>query len=383
MIDVEQLYKKFLDRKCTREEAEALLDHFRKQDDSDHIMDMIQSELDRDEPLSDDPADLEAIAYNKLKIDERIEADKLTKRNTAWNKWIPYAAAILLFSAIGIIWLTYHSGNRQEQKLVSKYGDDVEAGKNRATITLDDGRVITLSEEQDGVSFDGQGVRYDDGTAIMDEVPISIATISTPNGGQYRISLSDGTKVMLNASSSLTYPSRFSEGKRMVELNGEAYFDVAHMQDVPFIVKSDGQHIEVLGTKFNVSAYRQEPVATTLVQGKVKVTSAKSQNVILDPGQQALMNRKNGDFSLKKVDVNEYIAWTNGEFVFNDAPIEVVFKNLERWYDVEFEYPSQVKNERIYAEISRNRNISDVLNKLEQVVNVKFQISERRVMVHR
>ncbi|GAA4302317.1 FecR family protein [Aestuariibaculum suncheonense] len=191
--------------------------------------------------------------------------------------------------------------------------------------------------------------------------------ISTPNGGQFQIVLPDGTKVWLNAETSLTFPVRFSKNERVISLKGEAYFEV-YKQGSPFYVQTKGQTIEVLGTHFNVNAYENEFVLkTTLLEGSVKITSSliesKNQGVILKPGEQAVLGEK--ELDVINVDTSKIIAWKRGVFSFQGAGIESVMREFSRWYSVDIQFKGRVPDTKLYGEVYRNSDLSKALQILE------------------
>jgi transmembrane sensor len=206
-------------------------------------------------------------------------------------------------------------------------------------------------------------------------------TISTPNGGQYALILPDGTKVMLNAASSLTYPAAFRGKERVVQLNGEAYFEVAKNKDMPFIVKSGSQTVEVLGTHFNINAYRDEAsIKTTLLEGSVRV-SAGANSTLIVPGQQASTRESNaGEISKYTVDVDKETAWKDGLFSFQNEDLKSIMRQVARWYDVKVVYAGNLPNEKFIGEISRTSNLSDVFKILE-LNNFHFDVEGKTVTV--
>jgi len=271
---------------------------------------------------------------------------------------------------------------------------DVQPGGNRATLTLGDGRTIDLSEKQDGIVVD-DGISYLDGSTVLSEQVnegIRVGgkqhlTLTTPKGGTYQIKLPDGTVVWLNAASILKYPSRFDGNERVIELEGEAYFDVAiaGAPHVPFKVIAHGQVIEVLGTEFNVSAYADDPeTKTTLVEGNVRVKAVGSEGTnlsssfsYLKPGQQAVTR---GSFlDISEVDIFDYTAWRDGMIVLNGARLADVMRQVERWYDVVVDFPVLKTNKTAYVIINRNENLSSVLKALEETYQVKLKLEGRRV----
>jgi len=298
------------------------------------------------------------------------------------------AAAVVALLTVGWWFL----GNRQQTLGNRRAAEEILPGGNRATLTLADGRTIDLSEVQEGIVV-GHGVRYLDGSAVLDDSASSVSTqmsLTTPKGGTYQIALPDGSNVWLNANSTLKYPSRFDGKERVVELKGEAYFDVSQQPTansqqasfVPFLVKTNNQTVEVLGTEFNISAYADDPVTkTTLVEGSVKVSAhAVNASTLLKPGEQGLLLHDR--IETKTVDTEAYTAWRNGLFVFNETPLEDIMLAISRWYDVEVVYQDdRLRNEPFVGVIDRFSDVSDVLNLLEAIGNSRFQVSGRTIIV--
>ncbi|TKC62520.1 DUF4974 domain-containing protein [Pedobacter hiemivivus] len=269
----------------------------------------------------------------------------------------------------------------------TKYSADITPGGNKATLTLQNGKIIQLSDAKAGIVVDASKLTYTDGTLINNERAQSF-TISTPRGGTYQVRLPDGSTAWLNAASSLTYnPSlKGEEQYRNVKLSGEAYFEVAKDKEHPFVVTTDKQRIEVLGTHFNVSAYNDElSVKTTLLEGSVKVasltsTGSETKGVILRPSQQSVLN-SNG-ISVHQIDPTTAIAWKNGEFIFMDERLESIMQKIARWYNVEVIYADkEIANRPFSGFISKYEKVSQVLCLLEATGDVKFKIEGRRIMV--
>ncbi|RZK70356.1 MAG: DUF4974 domain-containing protein, partial [Pedobacter sp.] len=190
----------------------------------------------------------------------------------------------------------------------------------------------------------------------------------------------DGTKVWLNASSSLKYPSAFRGSDRVVEVKGEAYFEVYHDSRHPFLAKSGSQVVKVLGTSFNINTYRQDAAITTLVEGRIALHSSKGIEKVLLPGEQALNNGTG--LILSKVNTQDYIAWKDDLIVLNNQNLQDVLRQLERWYDVEFvEIDLEPVRKTLSGEIPRNTNLSTILQALEEQTNIRFEIKGRRIMV--
>lgn len=291
--------------------------------------------------------------------------------------WIPYAAAAIL--AIAGIWYIADD-EAQGPKTAQVTAADIVPGGNRAMLTLSDGHTIALSEDQTGIAVN-DALTYLDGTIIVDnelmehtEHADKPLALTTPSGGTYQIALPDGTLVWLNAASTLRYPKRFDGSERVVELNGEAFFEVSK-QRKPFKVISNGQVVEVLGTQFNVSAYPDEPhTKTTLVTGRVQVSSTANTGspVPIAPGQQSSV--VGSDIRVTAVDTNQYIAWKQGIFHFESTPLEEMLKQIARWYDVEVVYKSGVPKETFTGRFRRDVSLKGVIDILQlSMINVAFE----------
>jgi len=204
--------------------------------------------------------------------------------------------------------------------------------------------------------------------------------IQVPYGGQYQLELPDGTKVWLNAGSSLRYPVSFTGHERKVELTGEGYFEVAKNKTMPFRVQTSKQVVEVLGTHFNINAYNDDPsVKTTLLEGSVKVTqNTMGTFKMLKPGQQSVL--KNNELQVKEADTEEAVAWKNGLFLFNDQSLDEIMHQVSRWYDLQIVFDDvSLKTQRFGGSISRFKNVSQLLQVLESTGSVHFKIEGRRL----
>lgn len=284
---------------------------------------------------------------------------------------------------------------------------DIAPGGNKAVLTLVNGSKVNLSGVKSGIVINTTTLTYNDGSkvqvsprtedlypgAMPGTVPSSQQEmmVSTPDGGTYQVVLPDSTRVWLNAASSLKFPATFSGlDSRKVELNGEAYFEVAKIRiksktsvtgaRVPFIVVSKGQEVEVLGTHFNISAYTdQAATKTSLLEGLVRIKNDKG-NTVLKPGQQAINGAKG--IELVSGDAEDAIAWKNGYFMFDNEDLASVMAKLCRWYNVSVNYEDEaVKSVKYYGTISRFEKISKVLTKLETTGNLKFEVKGKTVHV--
>ncbi|HEX6846262.1 MAG TPA: FecR domain-containing protein [Chitinophagaceae bacterium] len=323
-------------------------------------------------------------------IHGKIRSESMQKRSGVITlRRIAVAASVMAVVLIGASLFFNKNKSRDIVKAGSaekRYQDDVAPGSDKAILTLADGSTIVLDDAQNGtltrqgnskvIKLDGK-ITYD---ASAKHSAVVYNTISTPNGGQYQLELSDGSLVWLNATSSIRFPTAFSGKERRIEISGEAYFEIARDRDMPFVVSVNGSEVQVLGTHFNINAYNdEENVKTTLLEGAVKFVQGDNANV-LKPGQQ-LQLANNGDIKVvSNVDIEEVVAWKNGMFNFEQAGIEKVMRQLSRWYDVEVEY--QGKSDDLFiAEMRRNIKLSDALRALELTGKVKFDIRGRKIIV--
>lgn len=339
---------------------------------------------------------LEDLLDIRLRL-ERDLREETPIRNMGLRRWLPYVAAILIMGIVGT-WMLWDSQTIDQKTENASLLEDVQPGGNRALLTLADGRTVDLSTAQSGIVV-GDVLTYLDGTTILGEglasdAPI-LMSISTPKGGTYQITLPDGSTVWLNSASKLTYPSQFDQDERIVELEGEAYFEVSKMlkprisksrksnnstsKQLPFLVKTRNQTVEVLGTEFNISAYHDEPeVTTTLVEGSVKVAlsrrSESAPSTILKPGQQSIVGSE--DARVSEVDVSAFVGWKEGYFIFNGTELHDAMRQLSRWYDVEVIYEGVIPHTPFYGKISRDDTLAEVLTILKEG-KVNFRIEKQ------
>ncbi|TCC98461.1 FecR family protein [Pedobacter hiemivivus] len=295
-------------------------------------------------------------------------------------------ASVLLILSFSVLFL---QKLRQTNSLLDYKSEVIAPGKNAGTLTLASGKRISLSDPIRGELANESGVkitRTKEGKLVYEFTAQEVThkdqinTLSTGMGEVYELHLPDGTTVWLNSASSLTYSVFLNRQKqRKVILEGEAYFEVAKDRSRPFIVQSVAQKVTVLGTHFNVKCYKDEPnTITTLLEGSVKV----NENVILNPGQQAISNSKN--ISVRDADVESQVAWKNGDFIFRGENLENIMREVSRWYNVEITYKSEdLKQIRLEGIISRSRNIDAVLELLESTGSLKFNIEHRKIEVYK
>ena len=333
------------------------------------------------------------------------------------NKWRYMAAAsvIVLLSAGAYLWFQVNKKGPAIPGMAVRFKNDVPPGGDKAILTLSNGAAIELNNTSNGTVFQQGNTKVSKEAsqlvynivatpAATAPMVLSYNTVSTPKGGQFKIVLPDGSKVWLNASSSLCFPTVFSASERNVELVGEAYFEVAPLplplspkgvhpplggRGVPFHVSVNGMKVEVLGTHFNVMAYaNEEAVKTTLLEGAVKVISVPAphstqaiHDALLQPGQQSQLD-KNG--IIKVVDnaaaIGEAVAWKNGRFYFKNADINVIMRQVERWYDAEVVYENDIPDHFV-ADIPRDVPASKLLELLELTNHVHFKIEGKKITV--
>lgn len=305
-----------------------------------------------------------------------------------WLRWSVAAAAVLLLVS-GVYWLSSKPTPEVPVAVApapaNRLVNDVPPGQEGAILTLSSGETIVLDHAANGalaqegatevIKQNGQVV-YKGSSA---DGAVVYNTMTTPRGRQYNLLLADGSRVWLNAASSITYPTAFTGKERKVAITGEVYFEVAHNAGMPFVVQKDGVRVQVLGTHFNVNSYTEESsLKVTLLEGAVRVVHGIHRSDIR-PGQQAQVRESNVKL-VNNVNLEEVMAWKNGTFRFGGTGIESIMRQLSRWYDVEVVY-NQKPDEIFYAEIPRNTPLSDVLKALELTGEVRFAIEGKKIVV--
>jgi len=365
---------------ATKEEIEFLESYDKTFDLKD---DLITDENERD---------FQDIKFSiKSLVDSRI--DKLDKKGVFYLRpgfRYAAAAAVLLLISVALFFVKTQKTQEQQNKQIAI---EIKPGGNKATLTLSNGSRIVLDSAHNGqiATQSNINITKTAGNQIIYAAAANTKgqlaayqlqnTISTPNGGQYQLVLPDGTKVMLNAATSLTYPAEFHGNERVVHLTGEAYFEVAKNKKMPFRVVAGTQTVEVLGTHFNINAYRDEAaVKTTLLEGSVKVSLGANSTLII-PGEQAVTNTDgSGNIFKHTVDVDKETAWKNGLFSFQNEDLKAVMRQVARWYDVKVVYAANLPGEKFIGEISRTSNLSDVIKILE-LNDVHFDVQGKTVTV--
>jgi len=392
-----ELFKKYLENKCSPEELKLLLKEFDIEDNEELLRSLIIQELESEQEISSfTTEELEnSLAGTFNAITAKLDSEKinvvvpvvpLIKRN-----WFRLAvAAVFVLAVIGAYLLVNQHpvelpvANNQHQI------NDILPGGNKAALTLSNRSDINLENVSNGTIVT-EGVtkisKLNDGQLvynILEEKPTQILynTVTTPRGGQYQLLLSDGSKVWLNSASSIRFPVSFIGDTRKVEVSGEAYFEVAKDPSMPFKVDVAGKNeIEVLGTHFNINSYEDDgSIKTTLLEGSVKVTSLKTgESKLITPGQQAQLNTK-GQIAINKADPDKVIAWKNGYFNFDGADTRTVMQFISRWYDVDVIYEGEVPQREFGGDIEKNLKLSQLLKILEKN-DLQFRLEGKKLVV--
>lgn len=399
-----ELFQRYLDNDCTPEEVTSLFQFFGKEENEEQLRSFIsqQLELKTDHEVSQQKNNEQLLDAVFTRIKKAINSD-----GKAGTRVIPLyrqrwfrvaAAAVFIFLLSSTAFLLF----RQNKEVAIAHNEnkiheieDIAPGNNNAILTLDDGTTILLDSAANGtlaqqgntnvLKINGQITYHEESKKALNARPV-YNTITTANGNQYRLVLTDGTKVWLNAASSIRFPASFTGNERKVEITGEAYFEVAKNAKKPFKVftssslgNQGGAEIEVLGTHFNVNTYSDEPeIKTTLLEGSVKIRKA-GQVQMLSPGQQALITSK--DIRIKEnVDLNQVMAWKNGYFLFNNTDIYTLMRQVARWYNVEVSFSGKITQDGFSGKISRDVPLSQLMKILE-LNDVKVKRVGRNVVI--
>ena len=317
-------------------------------------------------------------------INSQLRGSKLVRFSLA--RILKYAASLLLplLASASIIYYFMLSNEKSSTAI----DEQIHPGIQKAILTLSDGATIELQESEifqdvkqgtSTVKGENSSIVYASDDDPSEVQPIVYNTLTTPHGGRYSVRLSDGSRVTLNAGSSLKYPVSFSDSTRTVYLQGEAFFEVMY-NGKPFIVFNEQQNIRVLGTSFNVSAYANEPaVLTTLVEGKVQI-EAPVGRVVLTPGEQSKLT--GNQLSVETVNTSQYTSWLNGKFEFNHDNMDIVIKRLSRWYDFNYEFENKdAVNYHFTGRLDSDQPISSILQMLEATSDIRFETNGKTIVV--
>ncbi|RKE04325.1 FecR family protein [Marinifilum flexuosum] len=323
-------------------------------------------------------------------IDTKKELKKFENRlnsRVRYMGWIAAAASVIVILSLSVpyLWNQY----QENQELISA-NQTIQPGKKGAQLILSTGKQVAVEDhhqkikEKDGsfIQLDSKtGLEYSKGETSSNKLIYN--TLKTARGNEFSMQLADGTRVWLNADSELRYPVQFTGKNRKVYLKGEAYFDVVHDKDKAFIVNSYNQEVKVYGTEFCINAYSQEEIKTVLVEGSVGVrASPKSAEEKLKPGELSLADMQLGTIEIQKVNVRPYIAWKDGDFVFENESLENIMLRLERWYNVKVFYMNEkCKDFRFSGDMERYADVSSLLYFIQETSNVKFEINKNTIVV--
>ena len=338
-------------------------------------------------------------AYEKLRekimTTELVPVPALVRPVTRWLRSWWMAASVLLVVATTVLLWKYGS-RRNTTEVISRHAE-IAPGKEGAILTLVDGSQVLLDTIKNGIVAlqAGATAKLVNGTLVYennDEQGFVYNTITAPRGRQFRFTLADGTRVWLNAASSISYPTRFTGNRREVAMQGEAYFEVVDKPSMPFHVNvNDRAEVQVLGTQFNINAYENEAaIAATLLQGKIKVVAGKAgrrPSLVLAPGQQARLNHITPGNSVTPeialvpdADLEKVMAWRNGIFNFNGASLDEVMKQLERWYDIEVVYEQGIPRKKLIGKMTKDVTLNGLLIGLKEL-GIHYRLEERKLIV--
>jgi transmembrane sensor len=392
------LFYRYLNNECTPEEVKALLKQFGQEYDQKELKALILQELEKTEipeGFEDQTDIIEVFNQTDSYLQEQLFSEK-KQVSISRLTWLAIAASIAICCTLGYLFFPTHQREVLSAQAING-GTDAKPGADKAILKLANGTAIVLNDNTKSTILNEAGLKITktkDGMLVYEAAVVPSAgsklvynELITPLGAKYKIILPDGTRVWLNAGSSLRYPMAFDTKERRVELKGEGYFEVQKVNSgigkVPFYVETPTQIVQVLGTEFNISAYDDDQVVkTTLISGKVNV-SDRSNNLqeTLNPGEQAVQIN-GGAFKVTKVNAESSISWKNGNFMFEDMYLRDIMKQLCRWYNVEID-ESQIPQTRYNIFISRNETLQSVLNMLGSTGNLKFQLNNNRIKITR
>ncbi len=373
---IKLLFERYLNNHASREETAELFQYFQDTNNKEALEQMIENQLEsRDKEELIDKMILDRV-FGKIDLDTEPQNFK----SPTWYKITGAAAAIILVISISYLFLNRSTYNDHTATII-------EPGRDKATLVLSSGKTIVLEDiangkltEELGTTIEkteNGGINY----TVEGNTDVRVATnlLNVPKGGQFQITLSDGTKVWLNSNSSLKYPSAFSASERRVELTGEAYFEVSKNKQKPFIVETSLQKVEVLGTKFNINAYDDESsTQTSLAEGSVRV-SCKNNTTLLKPGQQSTLTDQN--IAVRSVNLDQVLDWKNGDFNFSNNNLKEIMRKISRWYNIEVIFEGPISQETYFAQISRKKRLNDVLRALQLSGSIKYSIRNNKLYI--
>lgn len=387
---IKLLFLKFLRKECTPQEIRRIAAYFNDEASAEELQELIRSELSREALREEIMPDPDVFARIEQTLDESPEAER---RGLNLPLLLRVAAVLLIIASAIYIWQQRPAPEKSPViDIVNR--PVLEPGGNKAILQIDAGKRVELNSIAEGQTVQFAGVvvsKLSEGRISLDydHQLVSAAdfqpprhTITTPRGGQYEVRLADGTRVWLNAESSLTFPTAFNGSQRRVHLQGEAYFEVTHDPGQPFYVETRHNEIEVLGTHFNVMEYPDQPFNhTTLLEGSVRFRHG-DQKRRLKPGYQARVSSGNtAQIQVAKADLDRVMAWKHGLFLFNKTPLPEVMQDIARWYNADIVYQDPIPEIRFSGMIPRSESIENLLKTIELTGGVRFKIHQNQIMV--
>jgi len=379
-INIEELFKKYNEETITETELSQLYEFFQLNENQEELDALLiayfSEEAVGSSSLAATAANIKNVAWQGIEKQLGMRPAPKYKR-MYWWRGAAAAAGILLILSCG-----FYFYNEFTHPFSSNIANlDIPPGTNRATLVTSNGAVYQLNGTKEEIVVDKESIHYKDGDILSAKEAVQQVTLNTPRGGQYRVTLSDGTRVWLNAASSLSYPTAFTGKERNVNLKGEAYFEVAQNASQPFIVHTADEDVKVLGTSFNINCYIDENrTVTTLTSGSVRLDSRDAaHNAELHPGEQAVL--ENAAFNIEEVDVSIYTAWKDGDFRFKATPLIEVMRQIGRWYDLDVDYTGIPEDIKVHASIKRDKKLSTVLHALERIGDIKFEVKGNNISI--
>ncbi|TAN00640.1 MAG: DUF4974 domain-containing protein [Chitinophagaceae bacterium] len=390
------LFEHYLNSHISDNELKELFDYIREAGENNLLREEIISVFKKvQSPEKNDEVNWGAM-YQQIVGESALTEKKNINKLNLWKR-VAAAVLILIIGGAGSYFFIRKNSVSKQMMQAAQITHDILPGGNKATLTLSNGKTIILNKANNGMLASAGNMKVikvnngmlayqqeEAGTNQRSKIKdqrLEMNTLAVPRGGQYQLTLSDGTKVWLNAASSIRYPVAFTGKERVVEVTGEAYFEVAKNAAQPFIVKRGNMTVQVLGTHFNVNAYDDEGIVkVTLLEGliKVQLENSSRQSAIVHPGEQAQMNKAGAIRLVKDADVNDAVSWKNGFFSFRNDNLEEVLRKLSRWYDVDVVYDLGVNNQQQFSgRIDRDLTLSQVLKGLA-LTQAHFKIEANR-----
>jgi ferric-dicitrate binding protein FerR (iron transport regulator) len=385
-IDFEIIWKKIHHQ--TTEEEEILLQKWLDQDDSHqkYFRDALNY-YSNGTQFANTREELKT-ALKKIHRKAGIHIPSKSKRIILITSITGIAASILF-----LIYFQFNKADTIEVIKVEEHAQSIVPGSNKAVLILADGSEHDLTSgtnsiittEGTEIKNSGNKLEYSGNNEVVAEIKYN--TLKIPRGGEYFLIMADSTKVWLNSETTLRFPVQFAGDVRRVELIGEAYFEVTRKNKIPFIVVSGNQQVRVLGTQFNISSYPENSaIYTTLVEGSVEVTleGNPEEKISLKPSEQGYFLKNENNIQKRNVDVNQYIAWKDGRFVFSDQLLGDIMETLSKWYDVQVTFSDEeLKTLRFTGNLERHADFSDILGKIQRTNEVKFEITNKLITIKR